>query len=126
MLSITLSNLSIGEPVDIPSPVPCLFCRSLLLGSCPDDSGNSKDNNWHRLWERQNKKSHRQRERLRRLSRDPPYPEDSVVLAHSSGSSDLIAMASNPANQSLEDQFLCWRQDMETKQEEQGKHMTEL
>ena len=35
-------------------------------------------------------------------------------------------MASNPANQSLEDQFLRWRQDMETKQEEQAKHMAEL
>ena len=35
-------------------------------------------------------------------------------------------MASNPANQSLEDQFLHWRQDMETKQEEQAKQMVEL
>ena len=35
-------------------------------------------------------------------------------------------MASNPENQSLEDQFLRWRQDMETKQEEQARQMTEL
>ena len=35
-------------------------------------------------------------------------------------------MASNPANQSLEDQFLRWRQDMETKQEEQARHMAKL
>ena len=35
-------------------------------------------------------------------------------------------MANNPANQSLEDQFLRWRQDMEAKQEEQAKLMDEL
>ena len=35
-------------------------------------------------------------------------------------------MANNPENQSLEAQFLCWRQDMETKQEEQARHMDEL
>ena len=35
-------------------------------------------------------------------------------------------MASNPANQSLEDQFLRWRPDMETKQEEQARQMAEL
>ena len=35
-------------------------------------------------------------------------------------------MASNPANQSLEDQFLRWHQNMETKQEEQARHMAEL
>ena len=35
-------------------------------------------------------------------------------------------MASNPANQSLEDQFLNWRQDMETKQEEQARQMAKL
>ena len=63
---------------------------------------------------------------LRRLSSDPPYPEDSVVPAHSSGLSDPIAMASNSENQSLEDQFLRWRQDMETKQEEHARQMAEL
>ena len=35
-------------------------------------------------------------------------------------------MASNLANQSLEDQFLRWRQDMETKHEEQARQMDEL
>ena len=35
-------------------------------------------------------------------------------------------MASNPANQSLEDQFLRWLQDMETKHEEQARQMAEL
>ena len=64
--------------------------------------------------------------RLRRLSSDPSHPEDLVVPAHSSGSSDPIAMASNPANLSLEDQFLRWCQDMETKQEEKARHLAEL
>ena len=35
-------------------------------------------------------------------------------------------MANNPENQSLEDQFLRWHQDMETKQEEQARQMAEL
>ena len=75
-----------------------------------------------------NKKSYRRRARawLRWLSSDSPQPKDLVVPAHSSGSSDPIAMASNPANQSLEDQFLCWRQDMEMKQEEQARQLAEL
>ena len=79
------------------------------------DSENPRHNNWCRLWERLRKNSHRQCARLRWLSSDPPHPEDSVVPAHSSGSSDPIAMASNPANQSLKDEFLRWPQDMEMK-----------
>ena len=90
------------------------------------DSENPRDNNWRRMWEQPSKKSHRERVRLRRLSSDPPHPEDLVVPADSFGSSGPIAMASNPANQSLEDQFLRWRQDMETKQEEQTRQMAEL
>ena len=35
-------------------------------------------------------------------------------------------MVSNPANQSLKDQFLRWHQDMETKQEEQDRQIAEL
>ena len=35
-------------------------------------------------------------------------------------------MASNLANRSLEDQFLRWHQDMETKQEEQARQMAKL
>ena len=50
-----------------------------------------------------------------------PHPEDSIVLAYSFGSSHPIVMASNRVNQSLEDQFLRWCQDMETKQEEQAR-----
>ena len=35
-------------------------------------------------------------------------------------------MTINPANQSLEDQFLRWHQEMEAKQEEQARKMAEL
>ena len=35
-------------------------------------------------------------------------------------------MSSNPVNQSPEDQFLHWRQDMERKQEEQVRKVKEL
>ena len=35
-------------------------------------------------------------------------------------------MTNNLANQSLEDQFLRWRQDIEAKQEEQARQMAEL
>ena len=90
------------------------------------DSENSRDNNWRRLWEIPSKKSHRQRVRLRRLSSDPSLSAELVVLAHSSNSTDPIVMASNPVNQPLEDQFLRWRQDMETKQEEHARQMAEL
>ena len=82
------------------------------------DSENLRDNNWRRLWERLSKKSHRQRAKLCQLSSDPSLPEESIVAAHSSSSQDPVAMAINLANQSLEDQLLHWRQDMETKHEE--------
>ena len=90
------------------------------------DSENPRDNNWRRLWERPSKKSHRQRARLRRLSSDPSLPIESVVLAHLSSSQEPIVMANNPTNQSLEDQFLRWRRDMETKQEEHAGRMAKL
>ena len=90
------------------------------------DSENPRDNNWRHLWERRSKNSHRQRARLHRLSRDPSLPSELVVPTHSSSSQDLVVMASNPANQSLEDQFLRWHQDMVAKQEEQARHMAEL
>ena len=35
-------------------------------------------------------------------------------------------MTSIPMNQSLEDKFLHWHQDMERKQEEQARHMKDL
>ena len=35
-------------------------------------------------------------------------------------------MSSNPANQLIEDQLLCWRKEIEAKQEEQARQMAEL
>ena len=90
------------------------------------DSENPRDNNWRRLWERPSKKSHRQHARLCQLSSDPSLPDELVVPALSSNSQDPVTMASNPANLSLENQFLRWRKDMETKQEEQARQMAEL
>ena len=43
-----------------------------------------------------------------------------------SDSSDTSAMTSNSMIQSLEDQFLHWRQDMEKKHEKQERQMKEL
>ena len=74
------------------------------------DFENPRDNYWCRLWERPSKKSHRQCVTLRRLSSNLSLPEESVVPAHSFSSQDPVAMATNSANQSLEDQFLRWRQ----------------
>ena len=114
------SNLSIGEVADTPPLLHCLFLLVLAARFMPrrsEDSENPRDSNWRCLWERPIKKAYRRHERalLCQLSSDLPHLEDSVVLAHSSGSSDPIAMANNPAYQSLEDQFLHWRKDMETK-----------
>ena len=78
------------------------------------------------MWERPSEKSHQQRSRLCRLSSDPSLPTESVGPAHSSSSQDPVDMASKLANQSLEDRFLCLRQDMETKQEEHARQMAEL
>ena len=60
---------------------------------------------------------------LHPLSSDRLSPEALVVLDQPTGSLDSIIMTSNPANQSLADQFLRWRQDMEAKQEEQARQI---
>ena len=87
----------------------------------PRRSDEPGTDNWRRLWE-SNKKSHRRHARawLQRLSNSPSPP------VPASNSSDTSAMTSNPVIQSLEDQFLYWRQDMEKKQEEQARQMKEL
>ena len=122
-LPISLSDLSIGEAVGTPPPMHCLFLQVLAARFMPrrsEGSKNLRDKNWSRLWKRPSKKSYHRRVRgwLHWLSSDPPHSKDFVVPAHSSNSSDPIAMSSDPANQSLEDQFFRWRQNMETKQEE--------
>ena len=92
------------------------------------DSENSGDYNWPRLWERPRKKSHRRFARawLHPLSSDRLSPEALVVPDQPTRLSDSIIMTSNPANQSLEDQFLHLCLDMEEKQEEQARQMAEL
>ena len=72
------------------------------------------------LQERPSKKAHQQFERawLHPLSSDRLSPETLVVPDKPIGTSNFIIMTNNPTNQSLEDQFLHWHQDMEAKQEE--------
>ena len=55
---------------------------------------------------------------LHPLSSDLTSPEALVVPDQPIGSLDYVIMTSNPANQSMEDQFLCWCQDMKANQEE--------
>ena len=92
------------------------------------DSKNLGDYNWRRLWERPSKKAHPRfmRAWLHPLSSDQLSPEAFVVPDQPIGLLDSIIMTRNPANSSLEGQFLRWRQDMEAKQEEQAKQMAEL
>ena len=91
-------------------------------------SENSGDYNWRRLWEQPSKKAHRRFARawLHLLSSDLPSLEALVVPDHPTGPSSFVTMTSNLVNQSLEDQFLRWRQEMEAKQEEQARQMAEL
>ena len=92
------------------------------------DSESSRDYNWRRLWKMSIKKSHRRYARawVYPIPSDLPFPEALVIPNHSTEPLEFIVMSSNPANQPIEDQFLRWRQDMETKQEEQAKQMAEL
>ena len=51
------------------------------------------------------------------------------MLSTPSSTSDqpeVGTMSNNPMHQTLEDQFLHWRQEMERKQEEQARKMREL
>ena len=84
------------------------------------DSEDSRDYNWSCLWETPSKKSLRRYARawVHPLPSDLSLPESLVVPGHPTRSSEVITMSSNPANQPIEDQFLRWRQEMETKQEE--------
>ena len=63
---------------------------------------------------------------LQPLSSSPSSPGALSIPHATSNSPKAVAMTSIPMNQSLEDQFLHWRQDMERKQEEQARQMKEL
>ena len=89
--------------------------------------GANGNNNLRRLWE-PNRKSCLQAARawLQRLSSSPSSPVDFSISNPTFDSSKAVAMLNNSMIQSLEDQFLHWRQDMEKKQEEQVRQMKEL
>ena len=63
---------------------------------------------------------------LKRLSNSPSSPGTLSIPPSTSDLSEEVAMSSIPMNQSLEDQFLHWGQEMEKKQEEQTRQMKEL
>ena len=92
------------------------------------DSENSGDYNWCHMWERPSKKAHRRYARawLHPLSSDLPSLEALVVPDQPTGPSDFVIMTSNPTDQSIEDQFRRWQQDMEAKQEEHARQMAKL
>ena len=93
----------------------------------PQRSDNQGNNNWCRLWEL-NRKSHLQDARawLQRLSSNPSSPRALSIPHSTSNSPGVVAMTSIPMNQSPEDQFLHWCQDIERKQEEQERQMKEF
>ena len=93
----------------------------------PQRLGDLGNNNWHRIREL-NKKSRLQvaRSWLQWLSSSPSSLGALLIPYSTSTSPDVVAITSIPMNQSLEDQFLHWRQDVERKQEEQGRQMKEL
>ena len=92
------------------------------------DSENSGDYNWRCLWETTSKRSQRRYARawVHPLPGDLPLHEVLAVSTHPTGSSESVTMSSNPANQPIEDPFLRWHQEMDVKQEEQARQMTEL
>ena len=94
----------------------------MLKGS--DDQGSY---NLRHLWE-SDRKSHLQvvRAWLQQLSSSPSSPGTMLIPPSTFDSPEAVAMSSNPMNQSSEDQFLHWRQEMEKKQEEQARQMKEL
>ena len=93
----------------------------LLMPRRLDDPGN---HNWAVCGNK--KKSLVARAWLQWLSSSPSSPRALSIPHSTSDSSEGVVMSSNLVNQSLEDQFLHWRQDMERKQEEQTRKMKEL
>ena len=94
----------------------------MLRGS--DDQGLY---NWRRLWE-SNKKSCLRATRawLQQLSSSPSSPGTLSIPPSTPDSFEVVAISSHPLNQSSEDQFLHWCQEMEKKLEEQARQMKEL
>ena len=93
-----------------------------------NDSEKSGDHNWLCLWETLSKKSQRRYARswVHPLLGDLPISKDSAISKHSADPSEFSTMTSNPANLTLEDQFLLWRQDLEARKEEQARQVAEL
>ena len=92
------------------------------------DFENSGDHNWRRLWETPSKKSQRRYARawVHPLLGDLPISKASAIPKHPAVPSEFIAMTTNTANLTLEDQLLPWRKEMEVRQEEQARQMAEL
>ena len=89
-----------------------------------DDQGN---NNWHCLWEEKRKSRLKAaRAWLQRLSSSLASLRTLSIPFFTPNSPEAVSMSTNPMIESLEDQFLHWRQDMERKQEEQAGQMKEL
>ena len=93
-----------------------------------NDSKNSGDHNWRRLWETPSKKSQRRYARawVHSLPGDPPIRKALVIPKHPTGQSEFSTMTSNPANLAPKDQFLFRRQELEARQEEQARQVAEL
>ena len=93
-----------------------------------NDSENSGDHNWRRLWETPSKKSQRRYTRawVHPLLGDLPISKTSAIPKHLAVPSEFTTMTTNPANLTPEDQHLPWRKEMEARQAEQAKQMAEL
>ena len=92
------------------------------------DFQNPGDYNWRRLWETPSKKSQRRYARawVHPLPSDPPTCKALAIPKHPTRPSEFSTMTSNLANLAPEDQFLLWRQELEARQEEQARQVTEL
>ena len=92
------------------------------------DSQNSRDHNWHRLWETPSRKAQRRYVRawVHPLPSNLPICKALAIPKHPPRPSEFITMTSNPANLAPEDQFLLWRQELEARQEEQARKVAEL
>ena len=93
-----------------------------------NDSENSKDHNWRRLWEPPSKKSQKwyARSWVHPLLGDLPISKDSAIPKQPAIPSEFTTMTTNLANLTPEDQLLSWSQEIEARQEEQTRQMAEL